>query len=60
STLQMKTFERDLLLGLERARFLPGQEKGQRVPILVECKLQFRSGNLHAEVPVSPRRRPPS
>jgi hypothetical protein len=60
STLQMKMFERDLLLGLQRARFLPGQEKGQRVPILVEGKLQFRSGDLHAEVPVSPRRRPPS
>ena len=60
STLQMKTFERALLDGVERARFIPGRLRGQRIPVLVEGKLVFHSGYLEGDIPVSPRRRRPS
>ena len=60
STLQIKSLERALLVGLERARFLPGRAKGQRVPVLVEGKLMFRNGYIDADIPISPRRRAPS
>lgn len=60
STLQMKSFERALLEGLQRARFIPGTSKGRRIPVLVEGKLQFRSDRLYGDIPVSPRRRAPS
>ena len=60
STLQMKMFERTLVDGLQRARFIPGRLKGQRILVLVEGKLVFRSGYLSRDIPFSPRRRAPS
>ncbi|HEV2749040.1 MAG TPA: hypothetical protein VGV12_00795 [Gemmatimonadales bacterium] len=49
SALQMRMFERALLDGLQRARFIPGRLKGQRIPVLVEGKLVFHSGYLNGD-----------
>ncbi len=57
SNLQIRELERALLVALARATFTPAHVAGgDRVPVLVQGKLAFRSGHFEAEVPVSPRR----
>ncbi len=59
STMQIKALEQALLGGLARATFTPPSAKGQRISVLVEGKMGFRTGSFEAEMPVVPRRRHP-